>query len=130
MTPRKKKRLFNVIRVSICVAALWLVIQGVTLNDHVTLADGRGELIGTVALQDESVEVIDLDGQTHALALSEVAVDERGAAMIAFGLRSAWRDSNKLLLLLAVALHFPVVFPQALRFRWLLSAQGIHLGYR
>lgn len=130
MTPRKKKRLFNVIRVSICVAALWLVIQGVTLNDHVTLADGRGELIGTVALQDESVEVVDLDGQTHALALSEVAVDERGAAMIAFGLRSAWRDSNKLLLLLAVALHFPVVFPQALRFRWLLSAQGIHLGYR
>lgn len=130
MTPRNKKRLFNIARVSICVAALWLVIQGVTLNDHVTLADGRGELFGTVALQDESVEVVDRDGRTHALALSEVAVDEQGAAMIAFGFRSAWRDSNKLLLLLAVALHFPVVFPQALRFRWLLSAQGIHLGYR
>jgi len=130
MTPRNKKRVFNVIRAAICVGALCFVIRGVTLDDHVTLADGRGELIGTVTVQDESVEVVDRTGGTRTLALSEVAVDEQGAAMIAFGLRSAWRDSHKLLLLLAVALHFPVVFPQALRFRWLLSVQGIHLRYR
>jgi len=129
MTPSNKKRLFNVIRAAICVAALWLVVQGVTLHDHVTLADGRGELIGTVLVRGESVEVVDRTGRTHTLALSEVAVDEQGDAMIVFGLRSAWRDSHKLLLLLAVALHFPVVFPQALRFRWMLSAQGIRLRY-
>jgi len=130
MVPRKKKTLFNVIRVAICVAALWFVIQGVTLHDHVSLADGRGDLIGTAIVRGDSVEVIDTDGKSHSLALSEVAVDEHGDPMISFGLSSAWRDSNKLLLLLAVLLHFPVIFPQALRFRWLLSAQGIHLGYR
>jgi uncharacterized membrane protein YbhN (UPF0104 family) len=32
-------------------------------------------------------------------------------------------------LLLAVLVHFPVVFPLALRFRWLLAAQDITVGY-
>ena len=39
MEPRAKKRLFNTLRIVLCVAALAIVIQGVTIRDHVVLKD-------------------------------------------------------------------------------------------
>jgi len=128
MASFSKKRLFNYLRAIICVAALWFVLQGVTWKDHVTLIDGT-ELIGTAIVTEDGVVLEASGASARRIPMEDIAVDERGAPLIAFGLKSAWRNSNKWLLLLAVALHFPVIFPQALRFRWLLSAQGIRIGY-
>lgn len=128
MQTKKKRRLFNVIRVGICAGALWIVAYGVTLRDHVILADGS-ELVGTVRVADDTVEIITADGERRTLRSSEVAHDKDGAFVVSFGVATAWRDSNKNFLLLAILLHFPVVFPQALRFKWLLGAQNIAVGY-
>ncbi len=130
MTARAKKTSYHIIRILVCAGALWLVAQGVTWHDRVTLTGDRGVLVGEVQRDGAVVTVIDREGQTHSLALSEVAQDEDGVRLVTLGLKSTWHAGNKWFLLLAVALHFPVIFPQALRFRWLLSAQGIQVGYR
>ena len=130
MTKRTRKRWFNVLRFLVCGAALWFVVQGVTLDDQVTLCDGPTVLKGTVSDQGDGVTIVLADGSRRTIARDAIAVDADGVPQIAYGLRSAWTNSHKWLLLLAVFMHFPVIFPQALRFRWLLSAQGIHLSYR
>ena len=132
MTPRARKRTFNLIRVAICVAALWIVVRGVTLNDHVLLRaenDARTELVGVVLDESGPLRLRLATGETRDIPLDEIAVDNDGAPLIAYGLGSAWRKSNKSLLLLSVLIFFPVAFPLALRFRLLLRAQNIHLGF-
>ncbi len=128
MQGRTKKRLFNAFRILICVGALWIVARGVTLYDHVELAARGSHVVGQVTLAEESLVVLLPGGDRRVIALSDVAVDEDGALRISYGMKTAWRDSNKLLLLLALLIHFPVVFPQALRFRWLLRAQNIDVS--
>ncbi len=128
MQSKAKRLLFNAIRIGICVGALWIVGRGVTLRDNVTLVDGTS-LSGTVRVVGESVDLVTTDGDRRTLAAEEVARDKDGAFRISFGIATAWGDSHKSFLLLALALHFPVVFPQALRFQWLLAAQNITVGY-
>jgi uncharacterized protein (TIRG00374 family) len=132
MTPPAKKRFYNIIRIAVCLAALLIVIQGVTINDHVALRDGEGELVGTV--QGDSAEadpiVVEIaGGETRNVPRARIAVDEDGALRISYGLKTAWRLSKKSFLLLAVLIHLPVVLPQALRFQWVLGAQNIAVGY-
>lgn len=129
MTATVKKRLFNVLRLAICVAALWFVLRGVTYYDRVKLANGQ-ELLGTIASDAETVYVTAASGETLNIPLGEVARDEDGELFIQYGLATAWRTSSKMLLLLAIVVHFPVAFPLALRFKWLLAAQGIRVSYR
>jgi len=131
MTKRSKKRIFNCLRLVLCIGALWIVIQGVTFRDHVTLRDGT-EIVGSVqpnTEMQEAIEVEQIDGQRRTIAFDEIAVDEQENPLITYGLATAWRESSKLLLLLAIAMHFPVLFPQALRFQWMLRAQEITVGY-
>jgi len=128
MTPRIRKRLFDALRIAVCAAALWIVVRGVTIHDHVTLLDGT-DLVGDVLREADAVEMRMANGETRVVPRADIASDEDGTAKIAYGLRTAWRDSTKSLLLLAVLIHFPVVFPQALRFQWLLAAQNITVGY-
>ncbi len=128
MTPKNKRRLFNVLRLAICVAALWFVIKGVTLRDRVELVDGT-VVEGGITDDGEQVVVVLTGGKTQAFARSEVAADPDGAPKISYGLQSAWRNSRRGFLLLALLIHLPVVLPQALRFRWLLGVQGIDLSY-
>lgn len=129
LADRRGKRWFNIVRVAICVAALWIVVQGVTYHDHVRLADGKTELVGEVGSDGDGFTILAQDGTTRSLSRSEVALDADGTPRIEYGLRTAWTKSRKTFLLLAVLIHFPVLFPQALRFKWLLSAQKITLGY-
>ena len=128
MRTRKKRRWLNVVRVGICVGALLIVARGVTLRDHVALVDGR-DLSGTVVVGGENVEIVTVDGSRRTLRFDEVARDKEGSLRVSFGIATAWRNSNKSFLLLALILNFPVVFPQAFRFKLLLGAQDIALGY-
>ena len=128
MQGRMKKRLFNAFRILICVGALWIVARGVTLHDHVELAARGLHVVGQVSVGEESVVVLLPGGDRQVIALSDVAVDEDGALRISYGMKTAWRKSDKLLLFLALLIYFPVVFPQALRFRWLLRAQDIDVS--
>ena len=128
MTPRAKKRLFNALRIAICAVALWFVIRGVTFRDHVILEEGP-ELVGALIDEGDPVVIRLSDDQQRAVPRADIAVDERGEPRISYGLKTALANSTKALLLLAVLLHFPVAFFQAIRLRWLLRAQDIHIGY-
>ena len=129
MTPQARKRLFNVIRILICVAALAFVIRGVTWYDRVPLRDGSPPIVGVVSEISETIRVDLPDGGVREIAHENAVPDATGEPVIAYGLKSTWRNAHKLLLLLAVLIHFPVVLPQAWRFRLLLGAQGIAVGY-
>ena len=113
----------------ICLVALWIVVQGVTYQDRAVLIDGRTELVGEVVAVGDAFEVRQRDGTVRPLTRAELAIDADGVPRIEYGLRTAWRNSRKSFLLLAVLIHFPVLFPQALRFQWLLRAQKITLGF-
>ncbi len=132
MTPRARKRTFNLIRLVICIVALWIVVRGVTFHDRITLRgenDAPVELAGVVLDESGPLRVRLMSGELRDIPLDELVVDGDGAPLIAYGLESAWRKSNKPLLFLALLVYFPVAFPLALRFRLLLRAQGIHLGF-
>ncbi len=129
MTPRAKKRWFDVLRLALCVGALWIVIQGVTIHDHVHLADGRADVVGRIVDDGDPLVVALPSGETVRIAHAELARDETGGVKLSFGLASAWRNSRKGLLLLAVLIHFPVIVPQAYRFLILLRAQQIMISY-
>jgi uncharacterized protein (TIRG00374 family) len=123
-----RKRIFDVSRIIVCVAALLIVLRGVTIRDRVALRDSQ-IVVGRAEVRGESVIVSSRNAAPRAIPISEVAVDEHGDLTIQYGLASAIHDSNKTLLLLAVLIHAPVGFIQALRLQWLLRVQEIHLGY-
>lgn len=127
MTSRSKKRLFNLARLAICVLALWVVIRGVTFTDEVTLADGR-VVAGEVIDAGDPVRLRLADGSEREWPRREIGVDEHGEPTIALGLKTSLRNSDWLLLLLAVLIHFPVGFLQAFRLKALLRVQSIDLS--
>ncbi len=115
-------------RAMICVAAVYLVAQGVTWNDEVRLRSGE-RLMGRVAENGDAVTVEHSGGETRVLSRTSVVLDKKGSPGITYGLRTAWGRSRKGLLLLAILVNLPVVLLQALRFRWLLGAQGITVSF-
>ena len=129
MTPRARKTLLHVLRISICAAALWFVVRSVTLNDHVVLAEGGATLVGAVSDHGDHIVVRFPDGREQSIPKDEVALNARGQLRIVYGLRAAWDNSIGLLFLLACCIHFPVTFLQAMRLRYLLRAQQIHIAY-
>ncbi len=129
MKSRKKTILRNILRISICLVALWIVVQGVTLYDHIALKDGRSDVVGRVIDDGDPVLVQLGDAGVQSIPRNEIQTDEDGALSIEYGFLSAWSNSQKLFLLIALLIHFPVIFPQALRFRWMLAAQDITMGY-
>lgn len=128
MSSPTKKRLLNILRIVACVAALAIVANGVTLSDHVSLSDGS-DLTGRVTEGDGVVRIVMAGGAERTLGVDEIATDERGGLEIRYGLLSAWSRSTKWLLGVAFLIHFVVILPQSLRFRWLLRAQSISVGY-
>lgn len=135
MTPRTRRRLFDGLRIAVCGAALWLVIRGVSLDDHVSLkaeADqsvGDGELVGVVISDADPLIFRLTTGHEQRVPHADIAVDDHGQLQISYGLKTALRNSSKALLLLAVLLHFPVTFLQGIRLQWLLGVQGIRIRY-
>ena len=128
MSARIRKRTFDVLRIAVCVAALWIVLRGVTLRDRILLRNGQ-TLTGRLEQNDDIVVVALADGTRREIVRSDLAVDPRGEPRIQIGLATAIRDAHKALLFLAVLIHFPVGFIQALRLQWLLRVQGISLSY-
>ncbi len=129
MTKRQRKRLMDLFRISICVAALWFVVRGVTLRDRIVLRDGQ-RVEGIVLSDRDPVQIKFPGGEIRTIATEQIAADANGVVQITYGLLSAWRRSNKALLILAVIIYFPLVIPLAQRFRILLRVQGIDLTFR
>ncbi len=128
MIAKNRKHVFNLLRIVICIGALWYVVRGVTVDDHITLTDDS-TIAGRVIDDADPIVVLLTSGEQTSIARDQVAVNEQGNLRISYGLRTAWYASNKWLLLLALAIYFPVVFLQSLRIQWLLKAQEIKIGF-
>lgn len=130
MSPVTRKRLFDALRLLLCVAALWFVMRGVTLNDQIVLRENDQIKVGQVIEVDaEELTWEEIDGQRVTIPIGSLSIDKHGRPLISYGLRSTWQNSRKELLLLAVLIHFPVIFLQAARFKWMVEAQRIALSY-
>ena len=130
MTPTAKKRIWDVVRVVLCVAALGIVIQGVTWDDRLVLTGDAGELRGTVVdrEQDQQYHVELPDGATRVVKYAEVARDEQGELRVEYGLKSVWRQSDKCLLGLCLVVFLPVTIFLGARLKLLLSVQDVHIS--
>lgn len=128
MAPRTRQRIYNAVRIALCLAALAIVVYGVTFNDVVHLADG-GQLSGRVLDATGPVRFRTPQGTEMAITLVDLAVDKQGDPRIDYGLWTAWKNMDARLFLLAVAVYFPIIFLQCWRFQWVLRAQGITLRY-
>lgn len=129
MTPRTKKKLFDLFRLLACGGALWIVVRSVSLDDRVHLREGGAPVTGKVLAAGEEIIIELAGGEERVLPREAVAANERGEPRIHYGLKAVWRNSRKSLLLLALIIHVPVIFLQSLRFQWLLHAQRIALHY-
>lgn len=122
-----RRAIWNIVRLLICAVALYFVVRQVRWNDRVVLADG-GESIGTIHTAAEGFVMLLPDGAELVFAENDVARSDDGQLRMEFGLRTAWRRSDKLLLLSSLLVFLPVPFFQGLRFDVLLRVQRIHIG--
>lgn len=129
MAGASKKHVSNIVRFVVCAAALWFVLRGVTSNDRVVLRDGGTILSGTVTEADGGVRIDMPDGRERFVKTDEIARDDQGKIRIEYGLKTAWRNSRGVYLLIATLVLFPVTFLQGIRLQWLLRAQKIHVPY-
>lgn len=127
LSDRSRKRLFTALRILVCAAALAWVLNGLTLGDYVTL--NSGERLRIVEHSSAGVVALTPSGEQRMLSPAEIKIDEHGEPAVSLGLRSAWRNSDKLMLLATLLVFAPVTFIQSLRFLLVLRAQDIHLAY-
>ncbi len=137
MEKTARKRLMLVLRIVVCVGALWLVLSQVTVRDYVTVRmdgqDTRCELLSPPAEHDGQVHVRLPGGSvTHVPRDSIVRRDPNdpdSPEKIEYGLITAWRTSDKPVFLLCFLFFAPVPLIQSLRFKVVLAAQEIHITY-
>ncbi len=127
MLPKTKKLITTSLRCVVCVAALWWVLQSVTLYDYVTLVDGRR--VRLTELDAESARIELADGTVVTLPLDRIATNDQGQPQVEYGLTSVLRGSKVPYLFLAVLLFSPVPLLQSLRFMMMFRAQDIRLSF-
>jgi uncharacterized protein (TIRG00374 family) len=88
-------------------------------------------LAGRVIADDdgEAYRVVAPSGDVRIVSRGDVARDRQGAPRVAYGLRSVWHRSDKILLAGGVAVFLAVPLLQGIRLHRLLRAQGIRVGW-
>ncbi len=126
----KRGHLWTLLRVLVCVVALFWVLQNVQYYDHVVLTTGETlRLVSAGSTEDAALTAVDDTGQTLTILAKDVARDEAGALRIDYGLRTTIRGANITWVVLALLVFMPVTLFQSLRFLILLRAQGIDIRY-
>ncbi len=121
-----KRVLVHLLRLVVCVGALWWALHGLSWRDWVTLKDGRK--LQVVGIAGKQVEALDPDRGRVVLGPEDVPLDADGDPRIEFGVPTVWRQSNRRLLLLSFLVFGPVPVIAAVRFKWMLRAQDIRIG--
>ena len=121
-----KKVLVHLLRLGVCVAALWWALHGLSWHDWITLDDAQR--LRVVRMDDAGVEVLDAEGASRVLEPEAVPRDVDGDPIIEYGVPTIWRQSNGRLLALSFLIFAPVPVIQAARFVLILRAQDIRMG--
>ncbi len=136
MTAKRRKTIFAILRIGVCIAFVGWAFKGVTIYDRVTLnpapgaADGAtGHTLRLVAEGSDTVTVQMPSGKEETVPRSRVAHRADGEERIQHGLVSAMRQTDLRILALALLVFAPVPALQSLRLQMMLRAQEIHLSY-
>ena len=127
MAVSSRKIVLTLLRIAICVAALWWVLASVKWHDYINLRDGSSAYL--MKTQDDSYEIQTFDEQIKTISLDQVALNQDGDPEISYGLRSVVFDSQWIYFLYALLIYTPVTFIQAFRFRMVFRSQDIDLTY-
>ncbi len=125
-----RRILWTVLRVLVCVGALFWVMHNVRYHDYVLLRTGANlRLLDDPVPATGPIRALDDAGQTMTLDREHMVADESGVIRVEYGLKSTIRSANVKWVFLAIVVFFPVTLFQSLRFLILLRAQGITLRY-
>jgi len=134
VTPVAKKRLMMLVKLTVCVIAVWYLSGKITINDYVRLKDSpkvRHLLVREVG---ENLLIRDAaTGGEREVRQSDLATQEqlgRDEHPIEYGLRYVLRSTEWSWAGLALLAMSPATFVIAWRLRLLLSAQNIGLSMR
>ncbi len=123
-----KPHLKTVIRLTLCIAALWAVAAQVTLDDKVVLRDRETTVAGAVSSRAGGLTVQLPDGTLQPVPADQIARDDHGQMRVSYGLKSTWRNSGKLWLLAGIAVFMAVPLMQGVRLRRVLRSERIEMG--
>lgn len=133
MTGSAKKLAFNALRIAVCIGGLYLVVRGVSLDDIVRLDDGRSLRGAITGNTEDSVTIVSsADGEIATFPKRAASPSDSAAFRaidVHYGLRSTLKSADVALLIVAVFIFVPGTLLQGQRFRWMLRAQDIHIGY-
>jgi uncharacterized membrane protein YbhN (UPF0104 family) len=122
-----KKVLLHVLRIVVCVGALWLVLRGLSWEDRVNLPDGR--TVRVLRVEPSAVEVMDPVKGAVLVPRAVLPRDADGDVRIEHGVKSVVQRCDKRLLLFSLLLFTPVPMIQSVRLVWMLRAQDVHISY-
>jgi len=122
-----RRILVHLLRLAVCIAALWWALHGLSWRDWIVLADGRR--LQVISAVDGRVQVLDDEGIRRVLDPAETPRDAEGDPKIDYGVPTVWRHANKPLLALSLLLFAPVPVLASIRFVWMLRAQDVRIGY-
>lgn len=131
MSGSAKKLLFNGLRIAVCIGGLYLVVRGVSWTDRATLPDGS-VLQGRIEETGDSIIIHRADGDDVTLPRMMRTADPNAAPReidVHYGLRTVVSNARRGLLVLSLLVFAPGTLIQGQRFRWMLRAQDIHIGY-
>ncbi len=141
MNSKLKKTISVTVRTLICVGALYLVLHNVSLHDVATLADkdktpvrikNWDEVKDDDKLDDPATigeVVVKIDQPPHEITLGDLHKKKDGSPDFQIGLLTVLRNSDQMMLLLALLLFAPVALIQSFRFTLMVRAQEIDLSY-
>ncbi len=132
MSASIRKRVTFLLRLVLCAGFVTLAIRGVTIHDHVSFhaADSPDAKVIVARLMEERTNDVVVrrdDGTEESVARRRIAEDEGGQEMIERGLLTAFQQTDKFYVLLAIVIFAPVTLIQGWRLRIMMKAQDIRI---
>jgi glycosyltransferase 2 family protein len=126
--PRLRHWLWTLLRLALCTAAVAYVVSRTDFSDKTWLR-GQEAPVQLVRLAGGVADVIDA-GQSRTVPVEQLQTVADGTPRITWGLASLAARSDKSLFLLAILVFGIHPLLQVVRFRWMLSLQGIPIDWR
>ncbi len=125
---RRRRWVLTVVRISVCLAAITLLVYTVNWRDQIYLDDAAKTKVRLLEEREGSF-LVERAGQTQEIPREQVAHLPDGTPEIRYGIASVVRRARGFLALAAVLIFLPVPLLQSIRLVWMLAIQDVRLSY-
>ncbi|GJM25507.1 MAG: hypothetical protein DHS20C16_19220 [Phycisphaerae bacterium] len=127
-----RKRLTLFLRLLLCALFVALAIRGVAIHDRVSFHatdESNSDVVVARLLNERTNDVVVRrdDGSEESIPRTRIAKDQGGQDLIERGLITAFRQTDKFFVMLAVLIFAPVTLLQGLRLWIMMRAQDIRI---